>query len=98
LAAPIATNPLAANQAAGEVPSVISRSSGNDAAKVSGLIDVPTAKAALSGITSTLTVAPNTEVVYLFTDLPYQVQAEACAQKANEKNTKGLFHNDTLYF
>jgi len=52
----------------------------------------------LSSITSTLVVKPDTEVVNFFADLPDEVQAEARAQKANEKNTKGQFNNDRLYF
>ena len=81
-----------------DVPAVLSRGgAGNNPANVSGLVNVPTAEAAIARITASLVTKPYTSVVQEFNDLPSDVQDQARNQDADERNMKGIFHNGTLY-
>lgn len=93
---PVSDSPKAAEKE--DAPAVLSRGlSGNNPAPVAGLINVPTAKSTIARLTATLVTKPSTSVVQSFNDLPSEVQEQARNQDADERNTKGMFHNGTLY-
>lgn len=70
---------------------------GMDAAPVTIVIDKPTAEATVSRLLLEVGFPAQSSVVERFSDLPEAVQKDAKSQGSDEKTTKGVYHNGTVF-